>query len=142
MKIDSVDEEAALEVVERDLAYQVLDQHFERLTAIKRGREETAKGYVSAGHLEHIAPADQPGPSLHVTSGDPSGPRGADQGPDARANHQTGDQVPLFQRAEHTNVGQAFQPSTTQYQSKGTIRYHARPHRGYVVLQMRVYHVQ
>jgi hypothetical protein len=67
MEVDGVYEEPSLEVVKGDISNEVLDQHFEGFASIEGGREETPEGHIRPGNLEHIAPANQPGTSFHVT---------------------------------------------------------------------------
>jgi hypothetical protein len=96
MEIDGIDEEPALEVVKSDIPHQVLDQHFEGFAPIEGRGEESAKGDISSGNLEDVAPANQAGSSLHVAGGNSSSPGGGNQGANARTDDQTGYQVTFF----------------------------------------------
>jgi hypothetical protein len=124
MKVDRIDEQAALEVVEGDVAHQMLDQGFERFTAIQCGGKKTAEGDIGPGYLEHVPAAYQSGSGLHLAGGDASRPGRRDQRADTGAYDQGGNQPPLFQGAEHPDMGQTLQPATAQYQGKRTVRYH------------------
>ena len=68
MEIGGVDEEAALEVAEGDVADQARDQRLERLPAVERRGQQPAERDVHPGHLEHVPPADLRAPAP------PSGP--------------------------------------------------------------------
>jgi hypothetical protein len=105
VKIYRVDEEPALEVAECGVADEATDQYFEWLAPVERGSEETAEGYVSPGKLEDVTPADQTGPRIHLPHRYSGGPRRANQRPNAGADDQTGNQAPLLESPEHTDVG-------------------------------------
>jgi hypothetical protein len=56
VQVHRVDEQPALEVFERDLADQVVDEDLEWFAAVERRREQTAEGDISPGYLEDVPP--------------------------------------------------------------------------------------
>ncbi len=108
MKIYGVDEEPAGQISEGGVAYETGDQGLERLAAIQGRRQEPPECDVCPCHLEHIPPAHQAGSGIHLLDRYASCPRGTYEGPDARADDQAGNQPPLLESPEHTDVGEPF----------------------------------
>jgi hypothetical protein len=63
---------------------------------------------VGSGDLKHIPPADQAGAGIHLPHRYSRGPSGTDERPDAGADNQIGNQAPLLEGPEHTDVGKPF----------------------------------
>jgi hypothetical protein len=82
VKIHRVDQQPALQIFERDLSDQVVDQDFQWFSTVQGGSEESSEGDVGPGHLEDIPPANQAGPGFHLAARHPGGPRSGDQGAD------------------------------------------------------------
>jgi hypothetical protein len=68
MQVHRVDEQPALQVVERDLADQVIDEDLERFAAVERRRKQTAERDISPGYLEDVPSTHQPGSRFHVSA--------------------------------------------------------------------------
>ena len=66
VEIGGVDEEAALEIAEGDVADEARHQGFERLAPVERRGHQPPEGDVDPGHLEHVAAAHLQGPRLHL----------------------------------------------------------------------------
>ena len=125
MEIDGVDQQAAGEIPEGDVADQAPDQILQRLAAVEGGGHQPAKGDVGPGDLEDVPPAHGPGPGLHLPQRNAGGPRRPDQRPDARPHDQARHQPPLLQRAEHADVSEPFEAAATEDQGKGLFRVHS-----------------
>jgi len=108
MKVYRVDEEPALELAECGVADQAADQYLKWLTAVERGSEEAAEGNVRSGELKNVTPADQTGSGIHLLYRYSSCPGSTDEGPNAGADHQAGNQATLLECPEHTDVGEPF----------------------------------
>jgi hypothetical protein len=113
MKVNGIDEEPALEIVERNAADQRSDESFEGFPTVQGRGEESAERHIRAGYLEDIPAPDQPGSRFHLMGRHPRSPCRGDERSDTRANHQIGNQTPLFERPEHADVGEPFQATTT-----------------------------
>jgi hypothetical protein len=125
VKINRIDEEAALDIAEGDVSDQAGYESFEGLAPVECGRKEPAEGNVRASHLEDVTPADQERSRLHLARGHPGRPSRGDERADAGAHNQARHQPPLFQGPEDADVGEPFQATATQDQGKGAIGYHA-----------------
>ena len=125
VEIGCVDEEAALEIAEGDVADEARDQRLERLAAVEGRRQQPPERHVHAGHLEHVAPPDLERPRLHLRGVAPGRPGGADQRPDARPHHQARHQPALLERAEHADVGEPFEAAAAENQGEGSVRVHS-----------------
>jgi|ERR687898_598172 hypothetical protein len=99
MKIDGVDQQTPLKVVEGDITYEVLDQHFEGFAAVESRSEQTAEGDVGPGDLKNVPPSDQAGSSFHLPSGYAGGPCSRDQGADTGTYYKARNQRPFFEGA-------------------------------------------
>ena len=125
MEIGGVDQQAARELPEGDIADEGADQLVQRLPAVEGGGEQAPQRHVHPGHLEHVPPAHRKRVGLHLVHGGAGGPRRADQGSDARPDHEAGDEVPLLQRAQYADVGQPLEAATAEYQGERTVRVHS-----------------
>jgi hypothetical protein len=108
VKIYGVDEQPAGKISEGDITYETGDQCLERLTAIEGRSKEPSERDVGSGDLKHIPPADQAGAGIHLPHRYSRGPSGTDERPDAGADNQIGNQAPLLEGPEHTDVGKPF----------------------------------
>jgi hypothetical protein len=108
VKIYRVDEEPALEIAECGVPDQAADQYLEWLAPVERRSEEAAEGDVRAGKLKDVTPADQTRPRIHLPHWYSSGPSRSNERSDAGADDQAGNQAPLLESPEHTDVGEPF----------------------------------
>ena len=125
MEIGGVDEQAALEIAEGDVADEARDQRLERLAAVQCGRQQAPQRDVDAGHLEYVPPLHQERPRFHPGGRGPRGPGRPDQRPDARPDHQAGRQSALFERPEHADVGESLEAAAAEYEGEGSVRDHS-----------------
>ena len=125
VKIGCVDEEPALEIAEGDVTDEARDQRLERLAPVEGRRQQPAERDIHPCHLEHVAPADLERPGLHLVRGGAGSPGRADQRPDARSHHEARHQPSLTERAQHADVGQAFEAAAAEHQGEGSVRVHS-----------------
>src|SRR5215211_2658839 len=124
VKINSIDQDPALEIVERHIADQTGNQGFEWFAAVQGRGKQSTKGYIGSGDLEHIAAPNQTGSGFHLAGGHPGCPRGGNERSDAGSDHEIRHQTSLFKSLEHADVGEPFEATTAENQCKRAIRYH------------------
>ena len=66
MEIDRVDQQAAGEVAEGDVAHEAPDQELQRLAPVERGGQQAAECDVGVGDLEDVTSPHGPGSGLHL----------------------------------------------------------------------------
>jgi hypothetical protein len=108
VKVYGVDEKTASKIGEGGVADETGNECFEWFTTVERGSEKPPECDIGAGDLEHIPPADQTSPGIHLPHRYSRCPRAGNQGSDAGSNDQTGNQTTFLEGPEHTYVGQPF----------------------------------
>jgi len=124
VKINSIDQDSALQIVERDIADETGNQGFEGFAAIQRRGKQSTKRDIGSGNLEHVPAPDQTGAGFHLAGGHPCCPRSGYEGSNAGADHEIWDQAPLLKSLEYADVGEPFKATTAENQGKRAIRYH------------------
>jgi hypothetical protein len=127
MQVHRVDEQPALEVLERDLTDQVVDENLEWFAAVERGSKETTEGDIGPGNLEDVPPPHQQRSRFHLSDRYARCPRTPDERSNAGAHDEAGDQPALLQGPEHTYVGQAFEAAATEDQGERAFGNHGAP---------------
>jgi hypothetical protein len=127
MKIDCVDEKAALKVTELCCTDEAGNEALEGLAPVERWGQESPEGDIGSRYLEHVAAPNQASPPVHLGDGNPRGPRGGDQRADTRSHDEVGNEATLLQGPEHADVGQPFEAAATENQGEGTVWNHNLP---------------
>jgi hypothetical protein len=124
VKINSIDQDSALQIVERDIADEAGYQSFEWFAPIQGRGKQSTEGDIGSGDLEHVPASDQTGSGFHLAGGHPCCPRSGNEGSNAGADHEIRHQAPLLKSLEHADVGEPFEATTAENQGKRAIRYH------------------
>ena len=125
MEIDRVDQQAAGQVAEGDVADEASDQELQRLAPVERRGLQAAECDVGVGDLEDVPPPHGPGSGLHLSERNAGGPRRSDQRPDARPHHQARHEPVLLERAQHADVGEPLEAAAAEDQAEGSFRAHS-----------------
>jgi hypothetical protein len=118
VEVNGVDQQWPLEILEGALADQTGDELVERLPAVDRRAEHAAERHVGVRHAKHVMPLYFQRAGGHLVGGHPAGPRGSDERTDAGADHQVRHQPPFVQGAEHTDMGETLEASSTEDQGE------------------------
>jgi len=113
IELHCVDQEGTVQVFEGEVASQALNQVVERLPPVDRWRLHSLERHVHVSDLEDVPPLDPEAALGHLADWHPGSPRGGNQRTHAGSDHEAGDEAPLLQCPENSDMGQPFEAAAT-----------------------------
>src|SRR5881396_3308524 len=122
--VDGVHDQGPLQVLERAVAQQAVDEALQRL-APEQGRGPHAlERHVEVGDDEHVLALERQRDLAQLGHALAGRPRGAHEGPYARAHDVRGREAALGERLEDADVGEPLHAAAAQHQCEAGFRLH------------------